>query len=186
MAKDNERGNAASGDATDDKSRKMANEPDQKNDGSDDQDAVAHGTKDQSGGKKDKSDGKDRKSDSEKDDDEDGKSDSKDDKDKDKKPKSKKPLIIIAILIVLALIAALVSWLMTRNQESTDDAYTDGNIVAIAPKVSGYVVDLHVTDNQRVKQGDLLLKIDPRDYIAARDQAQAQVGLAQADRKSVV
>jgi len=50
----------------------------------------------------------------------------------------------------------------------------------VAPKASGYVVQLLVKDNQRVKKGDLLVVIDPRDSAAQRDQAKAQLGLAQA------
>ena len=64
--------------------------------------------------------------------------------------------------------------------ESTDDAYTDGNAIAYAPKVSGYVTQLNINDNTFVHKGDLLLKIDPRDYTAARDQAHANLSLARA------
>lgn len=67
---------------------------------------------------------------------------------------------------------------LTRNEETTDDAFTDGDVVTIAPKTAGYVTELRVRDNQRVKKGDLLVVIDPRDTTAQRDQAQAQLGLA--------
>jgi membrane fusion protein, multidrug efflux system len=108
----------------------------------------------------------------------------KDDKKEDgqKKPKSKLPIIILIIVAVLALIGGLIYWLMTRNQESTDDAYTEGNAVSIAPKVSGYVVENRVNDNIFVHAGDVLLKIDPRDYIVARDQAQANLDAALAQQ----
>ncbi|HTW51683.1 MAG TPA: HlyD family secretion protein [Stellaceae bacterium] len=56
---------------------------------------------------------------------------------------------------------------------STDDAYTQADAVVIAPKVSGYVVKLLVTDNQRVKAGETLVQIQPSDYQAALDQALA-------------
>lgn len=79
---------------------------------------------------------------------------------------------------LLAVIGAAGYWFMTRNQESTDDAYTEGNAVSIAPKVSGYVVDNRINDNLVVHAGDLLLKIDPRDYIAAGDQARANLDSA--------
>ena len=100
-------------------------------------------------------------------------------KDERKRP-GKKPLIILGIVVIVMIIVALVWWLMTRNQETTDDAFTDGDAVTIAPKVSGYVTDLRVKDNQRVKKGDLLVVIDPRDATAQRDQAKAQLGLAEA------
>jgi len=97
-----------------------------------------------------------------------------------RKRPGKKPLIILAIVVGVMVIVALVWWLLTRNQETTDDAFTDGDAVTIAPKASGYVTELRVKDNQRVKKGDLLVVIDPRDATAQRDQAQAQLGLATA------
>lgn len=100
--------------------------------------------------------------------------------DKPRKRPGKKPLIILGIVVVVMVVVALVWWLLTRNQETTDDAFTDGDAVTIAPKVAGYVTDLRVRDNQRVKKGDLLVVIDPRDATAQRDQAQAQLGLATA------
>ena len=112
-----------------------------------------------------------------------GRDDDKDDKDdSQKKPKSKLPIIILIVVAVIALIGGLIYWLMTRNQESTDDAYTEGNAVSIAPKVSGYVVENRVNDNIFVHAGDVLLKIDPRDYIVARDQAQANLDAALAQQ----
>jgi len=112
--------------------------------------------------------------------------DEKKDKDGDdgqkKKPKSRLPIIILIIVAVIAIIGGLIFWLMTRNQESTDDAYTEGNAVAIAAKVSGYVVENRVNDNVFVHAGDLLLKIDPRDYIVACDQAQANLDAAMAQQ----
>jgi membrane fusion protein (multidrug efflux system) len=108
-----------------------------------------------------------------------------DDKDKeDKKPKSRWPLVILSIVVVLIVIAGLVLWFLTRNQESTDDAYTEGNAVAIAPKVAGYVIERNVDDNSFVHAGDLMLRIDPRDYINARDQARANLDLARAQLRS--
>jgi membrane fusion protein (multidrug efflux system) len=116
--------------------------------------------------------------------DQDDREDENNDKKEDgqKKPKSKLPIIILIIVAVLALIGGLIYWLMTRNQESTDDAYTEGNAVSIAPKVSGYVVENRVNDNIFVHAGDVLLKIDPRDYVVARDQAQANLDAALAQQ----
>jgi membrane fusion protein (multidrug efflux system) len=99
-------------------------------------------------------------------------------------PRSKTPLIVIAIVVVVLAIIGFFIWLAHRNQVSTDDAYTDGNAVTMVPKVSGYVVDLYVNDNSRVKKGDLLLRIDPRDYLTAVDQARAQLALAEAQLSS--
>ncbi|MCA8244410.1 HlyD family secretion protein [Burkholderia sp. AU32262] len=98
----------------------------------------------------------------------------------ERKRPSKKTLIILGAVLVVLLVGGLVWWLATRNQESTDDAYTDGNAIAVAPHVSGYVTRLAVDDNSFVRRGDLLVEIDPRDYRAQVDAAQAQLGLAQA------
>ncbi|WP_264766247.1 hypothetical protein, partial [Moraxella catarrhalis] len=56
-----------------------------------------------------------------------------------RKRSGKKPLIILGAVAVLLAIAGLVWWFATRNRVSTDDAYTDGNAITMAPKVSGYV-----------------------------------------------
>lgn len=109
-----------------------------------------------------------------------GEREGKDDGANDRKPRSKKPLIILAVVVVLLAIVAFVWWFMTRNQVSTDDAYTDGNAITIAPKVAGYVVKLAVNDNVYVHKGDLLVEIDPREYRAQVDAARAQLGLATA------
>ena len=62
-------------------------------------------------------------------------------------------------------------WYSTRNIESTDDAYTDGRAITIAPQVSGTVVSLDVTDNEFVQKGQPLIHIDPRQYENDREQA---------------
>jgi membrane fusion protein (multidrug efflux system) len=98
----------------------------------------------------------------------------------DEKPRSKRPLIILAIVVVVLAVVALIVWFANRNDITTDDAYTDGNTVTMAPKVAGYVVALYINDNTLVKKGDLLLRIDPRDYLAAQAQAEAQLTLARA------
>jgi len=66
-------------------------------------------------------------------------------------------------------------WTVGRFFESTDDAYVGGNITVIAPKVAGFVATLAVTDNQAVRAGDLLVKLDDRDYRAALAKAEAAV-----------
>ncbi len=103
---------------------------------------------------------------------------------KKEKPRSKKPLLIVAAVVVVGAIIAFFFWFARRNEARTDDAYTDGNVVTMAPKISGYVVALNINDNMRVRRGDLMLRIDPRDYLAAQHQAQAALELAQAQLKS--
>lgn len=107
---------------------------------------------------------------------------SEENQDNDQQPErkrpGKKPLIILAVVVVIMLIVGFWFWFATRNIETTDDAFTEGDAVTIAPKASGYVVKLLVKDNQRVKKGDLLVEIDPSDNRAQREQANAQLGLA--------
>jgi membrane fusion protein (multidrug efflux system) len=96
--------------------------------------------------------------------------------------KKRRPLVVTIGVIVVLLIAAggIFYWLETRNEESTDDAYTDGRAVTIAPQVAGTVLSLDVNDNQFVKKGDALIHIDPRQYINDRDQAEGVLATAKA------
>ena len=87
---------------------------------------------------------------------------------------------ILLLIIAVAAAAGVAHWYLAGDTVSTDDAYTDGRAVAIAPQVAGAVIALHASDNQRVKAGDVLLEIDPRAYAAARDQAQGSLSVAEA------
>ena len=71
-------------------------------------------------------------------------------------------------------------WTVGRFIESTDDAYVGGDVTVIAPKVPGFIAEVAVTDNQAVRAGDLLLKLDDRDYRAALAKAVAAVAGQQA------
>ncbi len=88
--------------------------------------------------------------------------------------------IVFLIAIVIGIVVATYYYFTGADLISTDDAFTDGRVITIAPRVSGDVVALAVNDNQFVHKGDLLLQIDPRDYQAARDQAAGQLEVAQA------
>jgi membrane fusion protein, multidrug efflux system len=66
-------------------------------------------------------------------------------------------------------------WTTGRFVESTDDAYVGGDVTAIAPHVGGFISRVLVTDNQHVKAGQVLVTLDPRDFQAALDHAQAVV-----------
>ncbi len=92
--------------------------------------------------------------------------------------KKRRPLVVtIGIVVVgLLVVAGLYYWLTTRNLESTDDAYTDGRAINIASQVNGTVLSLDVNDNQFVKKDQLLIHIDPRQYINDRDQAEGGAG----------
>jgi membrane fusion protein, multidrug efflux system len=91
----------------------------------------------------------------------------------------------LAILGGVVLIAAIVGlFLYYHNRESTDDAQIDGHITPIASKIYGKVASVLVDDNQAVKAGQALVRIDPRDYQAAVDQAKAALDLADGEARS--
>jgi membrane fusion protein, multidrug efflux system len=97
------------------------------------------------------------------------------------KPFYERPLLMAGLIVatVVIVIGGIGWWLYARQFESTDDAFIDGNTVQMAPKISGYVEQLIVQDNQFVRKGDLLLQIDARDYEVAL--ADAQAGEASAE-----
>ncbi len=90
------------------------------------------------------------------------------------------PQIVFASVVAALVIGGGAYWLATRGTESTDDAYTDGRTATISPKVAGYVRSLNISDNTRVKAGQLLLEIDSRDYVTARAKSQATLDLDKA------
>lgn len=92
--------------------------------------------------------------------------------------KSSRKLAIFAALVVLAGIGVYL-WVHTLNRVSTDDAQVDGHIIPVSPKIYGKVLDVTVDDNQQVKKGQVLVQIDPQDYQAKVDQAQAAVAVAE-------
>ena len=87
-----------------------------------------------------------------------------------------------AVLAVLAAVAsaALYWYFVLRFEQSTDDAYVGGNVTVLAPKVNGFIDQILVADNQRVKAGDVLVRLDARDYEAKLAQASAEVDSARA------
>jgi membrane fusion protein (multidrug efflux system) len=70
-------------------------------------------------------------------------------------------------------------WTTGRYLVSTDDAYVDAHSAVISPKISGYISEVPVDDNQPVKAGQVIARIDPRDYQTALDQARANITAAQ-------
>ena len=98
-----------------------------------------------------------------------------------KNPKVQRFLILGAIVLVAVAIGLFVYY---RNREATDDAQVDGHITPIAAKISGRVQEVLVHDNEQVKAGQVLVKIDPRDYQAALDNANAALALAQSEAQS--
>lgn len=88
--------------------------------------------------------------------------------------------IVLAILVVAA-IAAIPIYAYYSVRESTDDAQVDGHIVPISPRISGTILEVLVNDNQPVKAGQELVRLDPADYQVALQQAKAQLANAEAN-----
>src|ERR1051325_4250401 len=78
-----------------------------------------------------------------------------------KPPVYKRPAVIIggAILLFAIVAAGLLWWLHARQYVSTDDAYIDGHVTQVSPQIAALVVKLHITDNQFVQQGDLVIEL---------------------------
>ena len=89
--------------------------------------------------------------------------------------------LLAGLLLSASVIAAgYVYWDHSRHFEATDDAFIAARSFAIAPKVAGYITSVPVTDNQHVAAGEVIARIDDRDYRAALDQANAQLAHDQA------
>ncbi|WP_426127172.1 HlyD family secretion protein [Pararhizobium sp. PWRC1-1] len=95
------------------------------------------------------------------------------------KPAAKRRNLVLPIIVIAALAAGgwygYEWWTNGRFMISTDDAYIEGDIASISPKVSGYIEKVNVVANQHVKAGDPLITLDKEDYRIAADQAQAQI-----------
>jgi len=101
---------------------------------------------------------------------------------KNRRPSLKR--VMLTVLVALAGIGASGLaydwWTVGRFTQTTDDAYVGGDVTVIAPKVAGFISQLAVTDNQPVHAGDLLIKLDDRDYRAALTRADAEVAVQKA------
>jgi multidrug efflux system membrane fusion protein len=88
----------------------------------------------------------------------------------------------IGLAIILAfVVAAIIAAWSHDNRPQTDDATLRANFIGVAPQVSGHIVELHVKDNQYVKEGDLLFVVDPRPYEIAVARAKAGLSVTRKD-----
>ncbi|MBI2203088.1 MAG: HlyD family secretion protein [Candidatus Rokubacteria bacterium] len=90
--------------------------------------------------------------------------------------------LLIALAVVVAAAAlgyGAWAWWYATTYVTTDDAYVDGSISSVSAKIQGYIVELAVEDNKPVKKGELLARIDPRDYQVRLDQARAAIAMAE-------
>jgi membrane fusion protein (multidrug efflux system) len=98
----------------------------------------------------------------------------------DGKRASKRPFLIVGLVILTGIVAMVVYLMRTRGQESTDDARVEGDVVTISVRVPGLVVAVPAEDNHRIKKGDLIAQVDDTDYAARLKQAQAELAQARA------
>ena len=92
---------------------------------------------------------------------------------------SRRKLIVIAVVLLLAIGAGLFYWHSTFT-EDTDDAQVDGDLYQVSSRVTGQVIKVYVEDNQVVQVGQVLAEIDPKDYQVALEQAEASLASAKA------
>ena len=94
----------------------------------------------------------------------------------------RRPAALLAALLLAGLLAAAgaLYWDYTGHFEQTDDAFVAARQFAIAPKIPGYIAAVPVTDNQHVTAGEVIARIDDRDYRTALDQTEAQVASGEA------
>ena len=94
--------------------------------------------------------------------------------------RSKKPFLILGGVVVAFAAITGIYLLVTANQEATDDAQVEADVVPIAARVSGQIAKRLVEDNQRVKKGDPLVQIDDADFAARGKQAEAELDTTRA------
>ncbi|HET7215925.1 MAG TPA: HlyD family secretion protein [Terriglobia bacterium] len=90
-------------------------------------------------------------------------------------PGAKWALLVLGLVVV---VGGIFVWRYYSTHESTDDAQIDGNIYPISSRINGHVVAVEVENNEFVKQGTVLVRIDPTDYKVALDRAQANYATA--------
>ncbi len=98
----------------------------------------------------------------------------------DGKRASKRPFLIVGLVVLTGVVALVVYLMRTRGQESTDDAHVEGDVVTISVRVPGLVVAVPAEDDHRIKKGDLIAQVDDTDYAARLKQAQAELAQARA------
>lgn len=104
-----------------------------------------------------------------------------DSKKKRTNPRRKRTIrIVVLAVIVLAIIVAIPVYAYYSVRESTDDAQVDGHVVPISARISGTIISVLVNDNQPVRAGQELVKLDPADYQVALSQAQASLANSEA------
>ena len=92
--------------------------------------------------------------------------------------------IVLLLVLVVAAAMGFLYWKDSQRFEATDDAQVDGQIYTISPRVTGHVIEVPVEDEQVVKAGDVLMKLDPKDFEVAVAKAKADLADAMATLNS--
>jgi membrane fusion protein, multidrug efflux system len=100
-------------------------------------------------------------------------------------PNRGRKIVIAVVVVVLLLIGGVFLWRYLSSYESTDDAQADVHLYPVSARISGYVINVNVDDNQWVEKGTVLVEIDPTDYQVAVAQAQANLESAEATAQSL-
>lgn len=100
--------------------------------------------------------------------------------------RSRVPIYAVAGVILVCALVGLGYWLYVRQFETTDDAFVEGNIIQVSPKISAHITKIHVAENQLVKKGDLLIELDAREFENKLELAQAQLKAAYAQNEKAL
>lgn len=106
--------------------------------------------------------------------------------DSDKPKRSRIPYYVTSVVVVIALISGIGWWLYSKRFEKTDDAYIQGNISLISPKIGSNVEKIYVKENQFVKKGDLLIEFDDREARINLEKAKAELNRVLAQKNKTV
>ncbi len=99
----------------------------------------------------------------------------------DNRPEYAKKRVFIPIITTVVFVVCLIFYSIHNCfYKSTDDAFVEGHIITVSPRIQGQVISLKIDDNMEVKKGDLLLEIDPNDYKARLNQSKSKLDEAKA------
>lgn len=101
----------------------------------------------------------------------------------ERKPYEKKRVLIPVLTAVFFVFTGIFGAIYSTYYQSTDDAFIEAHLTYLSPKVSGQIIELNVDDNSKVKKGEIIAQIDPKDYEVALKNAIAKFEKAQAELK---
>ncbi len=103
-------------------------------------------------------------------------------KNKKRKPYQKKRVVIPSVIAAVLFLGLVFAFFNSLKYQSTDDAFVEGRLISIAPKVAGHIVNLYVDDNDFVTEGQLIAEIDPRDFDNKVKELESALKAAEANR----